>query len=500
MTYTLSDIYKSYKHSSINENNNFFTPIRRIETDSTAQNLSPHGIYLSGNNTLLISKKNSFSPLGLTLNKKFFINNFLPLEEDVNDQNINLNPEIKKFSMTTKNYKKKNYNLKDRRLKNSFSPKINSKNNVLLYKAGSKDQKEKRKNNKYNDNCEILSIKDDEIKSRNILFNFPSSRNGFDNNQLTHSSNKIPTFSSIFTNSQNQENKTYYKTIKKEKKINNLAKEIKKDKNNIKLKAEKIINELLSLKNKNEIRSYYIKKDYEDSIANAENNEKNIKYNINNSINPISYIKFNLDNEPKNKKLFKSFDKQTMIIGSQKYRDDLINGVNEYRNNILKYKELKGPIACYKKKCNEKNENEIIKKMKMSNIKGPGLIFSNRLYQRKNKKINNFEFDDNFKDVKKLLYKNIEKYETYKFVKGKRVKINVDKKDIKTLKKIDGKAPFVINDNNEMIKFSHKFLSFDDKINKLLLKTKNTTNYLYKRIQEHNQIRTKIDLYSRIKI
>ena len=57
MTYTLSDIYKSYKHSSINENNNFFTPIRRIETDSTAQNLSPHGIYLSGNNTLLISKK-----------------------------------------------------------------------------------------------------------------------------------------------------------------------------------------------------------------------------------------------------------------------------------------------------------------------------------------------------------------------------------------------------------------------------------------------------------
>ena len=44
-----------------------------------------------------------------------------------------------------------------------------------------------------------------------------------------------------------------------------------------------------------------------------------------------------------------------------------------------------------------------------------------------------------------------------------------------------------------MIKFSHRFLSFDEKINKLLLKTRNTTNYLFKRSQEHHKIKKKID-------
>lgn len=57
------------------------------------------------------------------------------------------------------------------------------------------------------------------------------------------------------------------------------------------------------------------------------------------------------------------------------------------------------------------------------------------------------------------------------------------------MKKVDSDAEFVINDKDEMIKFSNKFLSFDNKINKMLSKTNNTTNFLFKRAQEHHKIK-----------
>jgi peptidoglycan hydrolase CwlO-like protein len=64
---------------------------------------------------------------------------------------------------------------------------------------------------------------------------------------------------------------------------------------------------------------------------------------------------------------------------------------------------------------------------------------------------------------------------------------------------VDSDAEFVINDKDEMIKFSNKFLSFDNKINRMLSKTNNTTHFLSKRAQEHHKIKKKIDqLYKKI--
>ena len=122
--------------------------------------------------------------------------------------------------------------------------------------------------------------------------------------------------------------------------------------------------------------------------------------------------------------------------------------------------------------------------------------FSNNLYNKKNKKNNkkhfDFIYDDNYKNLKKLLYKNIEKYDKQtKVEKGKKVAVTVDKKDINTLKNVDSDAEFVINDKDEMIKFSNKFLSFDNKINRMLSKTDNTTQFLSKRAQEHHKIKKK---------
>ena len=280
----------------------------------------------------------------------------------------------------------------------------------------------------------------------------------------------------------------------KKKNNNNLFyKKTKKEKINNKIEAEKITKELLSLKTKKDIKSFYIKKDYAKAIAEAQNNDKN-NINMHNSIDPMTYIKFNLSNYPKNNNLFKSFDTQIMIMGNQKYRNDLLEGVIAYKNNCVKYEDMRGPIGNDKNKVNEIKRNEIIKKMKMNYISGRGLIFSNKLYKKKYRKKNDFEFDDNFKEVQKFLYKNIDKYETQiKIDNGKRVAVNVDENDIKTLKKIDDNAEFIVHDKNEMIKFSHKFLSFDEKINKLLAKTRNTTSYLFKRAEQHHKIKKKID-------
>jgi hypothetical protein len=49
-----------------------------------------------------------------------------------------------------------------------------------------------------------------------------------------------------------------------------------------------------------------------------------------------------------------------------------------------------------------------------------------------------------------------------------------------------------------MVKFSNKFLSFDEKLNKLVSKTINTTGYLFKRTKEYQKIKNKIDHFYNI--
>ena len=568
MSDILSNYYKTFytKNNTINTTKNFFTPNKKIinKKDRTAENLSPYGIYLSENNTLLISKKNGIPPLSLTMNKKFFIDKYpTNSEKESIGKSINFNSEEEKISqeLRYKDKNKKNNNLYeslDPKLKKCFS--YRKKNKILLYNITNLSSNKKIKNykkdniiaimmnntinnknkninngnnndnNNNNDNINNDNVNNNDIinndnndnnnninnndninngnyinndnnnkKSRNNMSEFSTLKTGC-NNYVTTTNNNFPTTTSIISSSRNQENKTFYKTIKKEKDKNFFYKETKKDKIKNKKEADKIINELLSLKTKKDIKSYYIKKDYARAITEAEN-KYNFNFNINKCINPMTYIKFNLANEPKNNNLFKSFDTQIMIMGNQKYRNDLLDGVNMYKNQVVKYEDLRGPIGYDKNQIEEKKRNEIIKKMKMNYVGNRGLIFSNRLYKKKfNKKYFDFEFDDNYKNVKKLLYKNIEKYEKQiKFNKGKKVPVDMDKKDINILKKIDSEAEFVIHDKNEMIKFTHKFLSFDNKVDKLLSKTRHTTDYLFKRAQEHHQIKKRIDqLYTDI--
>jgi hypothetical protein len=328
---------------------------------------------------------------------------------------------------------------------------------------------------KKNNNKKIIKSRNDfsELSTLNTLFNYTSSISKYNSSRF-------------------KENRTFYKIIKKAKNRNFFYKETEKDKRKNILEAEKITNELLSLKTKNDIKSYYIKKDYAKAVAEAEKEEKN---HANKTIDPRKYIKYNLAHEPKKNNLFKSFDIQLMIMGNDKYRNDLFNGVNKYKNKIVQYEDLTGPIGFDKEQIEEKKRIKILEKMKMNYVGTKGLNFANVLYKNKiKKKFLNFHFDKNYINVKTLINENMDKYESRikRHKKEKTIDNEVDNNDIKTLKQIDSDAKFIITDKEEMIKYTNKLLSFDNKMNRILLKTRNTTDFLSLRAKEHHQIKKKI--------
>ena len=58
-----------------------------------------------------------------------------------------------------------------------------------------------------------------------------------------------------------------------------------------------------------------------------------------------------------NKDLFKSYDYQLLSYGREDIRNNILNGVNEYKLNIIKYHRLKKP-TCYQSNASIKNTNE----------------------------------------------------------------------------------------------------------------------------------------------
>ena len=262
-------------------------------------------------------------------------------------------------------------------------------------------------------------------------------------------------------------------------------------------KAEQITNELLSLKRTKDIKNYFIKKDLEKKKQEELGSNEEIPV-----LDPMTYIKYNLITNPKKKDLFKSFDIQLMIMGNEKYRNNLLDGVNEYKNNVTKFEELRGPTGFDKNRVEEKRLNNIIKKMNRNFVEKRGMIFTQQTFRERNKKkkkIFNFEYDEQYKNVKKFFNKGIDRYErNMNKTLSKKNMLSVDKKDINIMNKLDNEANYTIKLADDIVRFSNRFLSFDEKLNKLVSKTINTTGYLFKRTKEYHKIKTKIDQFYNI--
>ena len=452
----MTDIFSTYYNSYYPIRNNPYKKEKiitqnittEINSDLTEKKLSSYGIYLSQNNFFLLSKKEKLPQIPIIIN---------------NNSNDTLKEESKN-------------DLKDAKENDN-----NNSNKGLT----DIDKEHKDNNNSTNYKNDKIKKRKEYLKLRTELIDFNNSKDY----KATHYDSK-----------QNaKRNKTYSNNLYK--KISNnrykYYKEDKKEKEENNKKAEKIVNELLSLSTKRDIKNYYIKKDLENNKK-EEFNPNNIffdeSYQV---IDPMSYIKYNLIANPKKSGIFKSLDTQLMIFGSEKYRNNLLDGVNDYKSNVLKYTELKGPTGYDKNRIEEKKRKNIIKKMNNNFLEKRGMVFTSQNFKKiKNKKkIFHFEYDENYKNLKKLFNKDIDRYENEiakNILKKKNLK-SVTKKDIKIMNNLDSDAELIIRGNDDIIKFSKKFLSFDEKLKKLYNKTLETTGYLFKRTKQYQKIKTKID-------
>ena len=448
----MSDILSTYYKSnyaiknSVYKKRNYYTPnkIVKIDTDRTMKNLSQYGFYLSENNFILLPKKKFLPRLTLNGIEPNQIKDYLSKTNFSKNESNKDNKDIKPIKI---NYK----------TENNF---LNNKNDVKKSDDYTKLKKELE---------DIRDNKDKNIKTIDLSQKKPKK-----NKPL-----KIKLLN----------NKYICYTEDKNERLDNEK------------KAEQITNELLSLKTYEDIKSYYIKKELKKKKS-VEKDIMKIFSEDSHTIDPLSYIKYNLITNPKRGDLFKSFDIQLMIMGNEKYRNNLLDGVNDYKKNLMQYEELRGPTGFDKNRIEEKERNKIINQMKKNYVEKRGMIFTQQTFKPKpknKKRTLDFEYDENYKHVKKLLNKDMQKYEKHinKNLSKKRL-IKIDKSDINTMSKLDDDADVAIKGVDDMVKFSNQFLSFDEKLKRLVSKTINTTGYLFKRTKEYQKIKTKIDQFYNI--
>ena len=448
----MSDILSTYYKSNyaiknnVYKKRNYYTPnkIVTIDTDRTMKNLSQYGFYLSENNFILLPKKKFLPRLTLNGIEPNQIKDYLSKTNFNKNESNKDNKDIKPIKI---NYK----------TENNF---LNNKNDVKKSDDYTKLKKELE---------DIRDNKDKNIKTIDLSQKKPKK-----NKPL-----KIKLLN----------NKYICYTEDKTERLDNEK------------KAEQITNELLSLKTYEDIKSYYIKKELKKKKS-VEKDIMKIFSEDSHTIDPLSYIKYNLITNPKRGDLFKSFDIQLMIMGNEKYRNNLLDGVNDYKKNLMQYEELRGPTGFDKNRIEEKERNKIINQMKKNYVEKRGMIFTQQTFKPKpknKKRTLDFEYDENYKHVKKLLNKDMQKYEKHinKNLSKKRL-IKIDKSDINTMSKLDDDADVAIKGVDDMVKFSNQFLSFDEKLKRLVSKTTNTTGYLFKRTKEYQKIKTKIDQFYNI--
>ena len=456
----MSDILSTYYKSnytlkdSLYSKKKFYTPnrITKINPDETFKNLSQYGFKLSENNLILLSKKKLLPNLSIYNTRNYFQQGeSLTQTQDISE--INKNNNIKNLSNTFQKSK-------------DNSSLINKNGKKLDYISNIKKIKKSK---------DFLKLKDELVDFNDIKDNKAEQ---FDNDCKIKKINK-PYKTKLFSNKY-----LCYTEDSKEKIDNNK-------------KAEQITNELLSLKNSKDIKNYYIKKDLEKFKTQEKNKNKEIPV-----VDPMSYIKYNLITNPKKRDLFKSFNVQLSIMGNEKYRNNLIDGVNEYKNNVVKFEELRGPTGFDKNRVEETKRRNVIKKMNKNFKEKRGMIFTQQTFKLKNKikkNMFNFDYDEDYKKLKKLMNKGIERYERNMNKKrSKKNILSVDKKDIKMMNNLDNEAEYMIKEMGDIVKFSNRFLSFEEKLNKLVSKTINTTGYLFKRTKEYQKIKTKIDQFYNI--
>lgn len=228
-----------------------------------------------------------------------------------------------------------------------------------------------------------------------------------------------------------------FKINAKPKNNQNKSLTIKNNKNDS-IEVEKIVNHLITGNNNNNNKTLHHVNSLEHfSIKNT----KNLKYPMNNSISPITYIKYHLKKNPQNKEYFRSFDTQLKCLNNKAvFRKAILSQVDTNYRHRLKVENLK----------NECNNNDYYMKEKIEDI----------FLNEKNDIKNNFHF--NLNDYYNNIPKNNMRYKFNKNAKLEKIfkdnnkhlitfykrLNNFETSTLKTIKHLDSLS----HDNRKMLK------------------------------------------------
>ena len=216
-----------------------------------------------------------------------------------------------------------------------------------------------------------------------------------------------------------------------------------------------------------------------DSLIHKENDEnknkyrkiqkKKIKFPKEKSIDPINYIKYNLQKDPFNKKLYKGYNTIMKIQGRSNLKEDFENNMIKKASDIYSLKldseHLDAPLDEAKKY--KKNYEDMIKDQTMS--------YKSFNFNKSDKAPQIRRFNPN----QNLLEKNYKIYFNKKFHLNKE---NSERKNNKT------KMGVFFEKNMD------KFISFDKRLNNILILSKNNEDNACKKSKEHEKMLDKIDV------
>ena len=199
-------------------------------------------------------------------------------------------------------------------------------------------------------------------------------------------------------------------------------------------KVKLIIKDLLS-KDSNQ---YKIKEEYSRNF-----------FPLKNSINPMKYIEYNMQNEPNNPKLYKSYFEQIKYLRDKNIRNFLIEGINDYHENLKKYREINFD---YFSKNNNNRKKFYQKKIKEILLKG-------QIKGNKSTKYTNLKYNDLIYNSKKDNFKNnyIKAYNEKNFSKSKNLYIKyMNNNEIKKMLSLDDKMKLAYSSTKNLMKSMKK--------------------------------------------
>lgn len=272
--------------------------------------------------------------------------------------------------------------------------------------------------------------------------------------------NRNANISNFYSDYYNDEstNKFLYINSKSNKNSYNLSINNKEKKEDHSIEVNKIMDSLIHKEPNDENKNKYRKIQ-----------KKKIKFPKEKSIDPINYIKYNLQKYPFNKKLYKGYNTIMKIQGRNHLKEDYENNMIKKASDIYSLKldsdHLDAPLDEARKF--KKNYEDLIKDQTRTY---KSFNFNKSVKSPHIKKVNPYQ---------KLLDKNYKIYFNKKF---NLTKENSEKKHNQT------KMGVYFEKNID------KYISFDKRLNNILLLSKNNEDNACKKSKEHEKMLDKIDV------